>query len=265
MLAENTMNKNKQDGYAPNLVSIITPAFRVEKIILETIQSVIAQTYEQWELLIADDCSPDDTAAIIEKASQQDVRIRLLKSEKNGGPSAARNLALSAAKGRWIAFLDSDDLWLPNKLAETIEFATENNSALTFTGFRRFTLDAQKAGHYVEIPRNLTYKSLLGNTAIATSTVLIDREKTGDIVMRKAYYDDFVCWLEVLKLGYVAHGLNKDLMRYRVMSNSVSRNKLRSAKEVWKTYRQIEKINVISSVGYFISYSLNAFFKYRKY
>lgn len=265
MLAETIEKNDVQDKYDTDLVSIITPAFRVEKIVLETIQSVLSQTYSNWELLIADDCSPDKTAALVEEASRKDFRIRLLMCEKNGGPAAARNLALKAAKGRWIAFLDSDDLWLPDKLTETIAFALQNKAALTFTGFKRFSSDPSQTGHYVDVPRYLNYRKLLGNTAIATSTVLIDRFQTGDIKMHKTYYDDFVCWLGVLKQGYTAHGLNKDLMRYRVMSNSVSRNKLRSAKEVWKTYRHIEKLNIISSAWYFSCYALNAVSKYRKF
>ena len=255
-----------KSGFADkDLVSIITPAYRVEKIVQETIDSVISQTYTNWELLVADDCSPDSTAAVVERAGGVDPRVRLIKCAVNGGPAAARNAALRQANGRWIAFLDSDDLWLPTKLSETLEFAISRNSALTFTGFRRISFDGRSAGRYVPVPDRLTYRQLLGNTAIATSTVVVDRALVGDVLMRPVYYDDFVCWLEILKRGHVAHGVNKDLMRYRVVTNSVSRNKRRSASEVWRTYRTVENIGRIQSAWYFVNYSIRALRKYRTF
>lgn len=248
-----------------HLVSIITPAYRVEKIVHETMDSVISQTYQNWEMLVADDCSPDGTASVVAAYSKADPRVRLIRCKTNAGPAAARNAALAEARGRWVAFLDSDDLWLPEKLEETIRHAVANQSALTFTGFRRISHDGKNVGVYVSAPSLLNYRMLLGNTAIATSTVLVDRNMVGNISMKKVYYDDFVCWLEILKQGFVAHGLNKDLARYRVVANSVSRNKRRSAFEVWKTYIHIEKLGLIRSTSFFLSYAFNAIKKYRKF
>jgi teichuronic acid biosynthesis glycosyltransferase TuaG len=248
-----------------DLVSIITPAYRVEKIVQDTIDSVKSQTYRHWEMLVADDCSPDETASVISAAAATDPRVRLIPCNINGGPAAARNAALAQARGRWIAFLDSDDLWLPEKLEETIRHAVENRSALTYTGFRRISYDGVETGGYISVPKSLTYQQLLGNTAIATSTVLVDRRLIGDISMKKVYYDDFVCWLEILKKGFEAHGLNKDLMRYRVVANSISRNKRRSAAEVWKTYRQVENLGFVTSAWYFSRYAFNALAKYWKF
>lgn len=248
-----------------DLVSIITPAFCAESIIKETIESVTSQTYLNWEMLVADDCSPDGTASVVSAAALLDPRIRLIRCTVNGGPAAARNAALAEARGRWIAFLDSDDLWLPTKLEETICYAVKNRSVLTFTGFRRISFDGSKVGRYIFVPRSLSYEQLLGNTAIATSTVLVDRHLVGDFAMEKVYYDDFVCWLRILKTGVTAHGLDKDLMRYRVLANSVSRNKYRSAVEVWKTYRITERLGIVRSVWFFMRYAYNAFLKYRKF
>jgi teichuronic acid biosynthesis glycosyltransferase TuaG len=256
------MNANP---YKADLVSIITPAYRVESIIQETIHSVIKQTYPNWELLIADDCSPDGTANVVAGSAQIDARIRLIRCKVNGGPASARNAALTAANGRWVAFLDSDDVWMPSKLEETIQHAILNQSALTFTGYRRMSIDGKVTGSFISVPDTLTYQGLLGNTAIATSTVLIDRHLTGDFLMKKVFYDDFACWLDILKRGFTANGLNKDLMRYRIVSNSVSRNKRRSAAEVWKAYRDIEKLGLIRSAWYFARYSVNAFLKYRRF
>jgi teichuronic acid biosynthesis glycosyltransferase TuaG len=245
------------------LVSIITPAYKAARIMPATIESVLAQTWPHWEMLVADDCSPDDTREVVRAWSARDPRIQLIPLQRNGGPAAARNAALAQARGRWIAFLDSDDLWLPTKLERSIAFAQQQQAALVYTGFRRISADGSQVGRYIAVPPRLAYRQLLGNTAIATSTVLIDRAQTGDIRMQSVFYDDFVCWLGILKRGLVARGLDQDLMRYRVMQQSVSRNKKRSAQEVWKTYRQVEGLGLLPSCWYFANYAARAFLKYR--
>lgn len=248
-----------------DLVSIITPAYKAAAFIGHTIESVLAQTHGQWELLIADDCSPDDTRAVVAQWAARDPRIRLVAMPKNGGPAAARNGALAQAQGRWIAFLDSDDLWLPHKLERSLAHAQAREAALVFTGFRRISFDGTRTGGYIGVPRTLSYGQLLGNTAIATSTVLLDRARCGEVRMKPVFYDDFACWLEILKRGFVAHGLDEDLMRYRVMPASVSRNKKRSAQEVWKAYRQVEGLDPLTSAWHFTSYALHALRKYRQF
>ncbi len=248
-----------------NFVSIITPAFRAASVIGETIKSVIAQTHTDWEMLIADDCSPDNTVDVIRHWEKIDPRIRLIALESNGGPALARNAALEQAAGRWIAFLDSDDLWLPQKLEREIEHAKAHLAAFVFSGFRRMTEDGSVIGRFVGVPACLSYRQLLGNTAIATSTVLLDRAAVGDIRMRQTYYDDFDCWLQILKRGHLAFGLNEELMHYRVMSQSVSRNKFNSAKYVWRAYRDLEKLNLPESLWYFSHYAIRALLKYGRY
>ena len=251
-----------------DLVSIITPAFRVGGVVGETIQSVIAQTHANWEMLIADDCSPDDTRAVVRQWAQTDPRVRLIALERNGGPAQARNAALEQARGRWIAFLDSDDLWLPPKLERSIAYAKAQQTGFVFTGFRRICADGSVTGRYIAAPRSLSYRQLLGNTAIATSTVLLDRRVVGDIRMRRTYYDDLDCWLRILKGGEggrVAMGLDEDLMRYRVMGHSVSRNKRRSAGHVWRAYREIEQLNLPAALWYFSQYALRGVLKYRRF
>jgi teichuronic acid biosynthesis glycosyltransferase TuaG len=247
------------------LVSIIVPAYKAAAVIARTLESVAAQTCADWELLVADDCSPDETAQVVQDWCARDSRIRLIALAKNAGPAGARNAALAAAQGRWIAFLDSDDLWLPAKLERTLAHAKAREAALVFTGYRRISQDGSKTGGYIGVPATLTYRQLLGHTAIATSTVLLDRRLCGDVRMQPVYYDDFVCWLQVLKRGLVAHGLDEDLMRYRVMERSVSRNKGRSAREVWKTYRTVEHLGPAASAWHFSRYALNALRKYRRF
>lgn len=248
-----------------DLVSIITPAYKAAAYIGHTIESVLAQTHGNWEMLIAEDCSPDDTRAVVAQWAARDPRVRLIPMPKNGGPAAARNGALAQARGRWIAFLDSDDLWLPRKLERSLAHARATGAALVFTGFRRISFDGARTGAYIGVPRTLTYRQLLGNTAIATSTVLLDREQTGEVRMKPVFYDDFACWLEILRRGLVAHGLDEDLMRYRVMPASVSRNKKRSAQEVWKAYRQVEHLGPLASAWHFSSYAFHAWRKYRQF
>jgi teichuronic acid biosynthesis glycosyltransferase TuaG len=249
----------------PDRVSIITPAYKAAAFVEETIHSVLAQTHHDWELLIADDCSPDDTRTVVRRWAESDPRIRLIELEQNGGPAAARNASLAQASGRWIAFLDSDDLWLPTKLERAIAVARSSGAALVFTGFRRITADSRTVGRYISVPPRLNYRQLLGNTAIATSTVLLDREQTGEVRMRKTYYDDFDCWLQLLKRGLSAVGIDEDLMRYRVMQQSVSRNKKRSALHVWRAYRELEGLGPVASSWYFANYGLRAWWKYRRF
>jgi teichuronic acid biosynthesis glycosyltransferase TuaG len=248
-----------------DLVSIITPAYRCAGVVGETIRSVLAQTYPHWEMLIAEDCSPDNTREVLREWTGVDSRVRLIEQSQNGGPAMARNAGLERARGRWIAFLDSDDLWLPNKLARSIAFAEANAAPLVFTGFRRITAEGGAEGRYIGVPKTLTYRQLLGNTAIATSTVLLDRMAVGDVRMRKTYYDDFDCWLQVLKPGRVAHGLDEDLMRYRVMGQSVSRNKRNSAAKVWRAYRDLEKLSLPAACWYFSHYAVRGLLKYGRY
>ncbi|ABF53283.1 glycosyltransferase family 2 protein [Sphingopyxis alaskensis] len=249
-----------------NLVSIITPAYKAADIIAETICSVQSQTHREWEMLIAEDCGPDETRAIVREFARADPRVRLLQMPVNGGPAAARNLALSTAKGRWLAFLDSDDLWLPEKLERQLAFhRTRDDAVISFTGFRRINAEGSETGRYIGVPPVMDYRALLGNTAIATSTVIVDRQQSGEFRMQKTYYDDFACWLALLRKGKVAIGLDEDLMRYRVMAQSVSRNKGNSARQVWLAYRNIEKLSPLAAAWYFAQYSARAFLKYRRF
>lgn len=253
------------NAYTPGLVSIITPAYKAADYVGETVDSVLAQGYENWEMLIVNDCSPDNTLDVIQELAKQDSRIKAMSNEVNSGPAMTRNTALSHAKGQYIAFLDSDDVWLPEKLELQLEFMRKNDSVFSFTEFRRFPEGGGDAGELKTVPDKLSYGDLLKNTAIATSSVLIDRSTTGDFRMTKAYYDDFVLWLELMKRGFTAHGLHRDLMRYRVVGGSVSRNKGKSAHEVWKTYREIENLSLVRSAWSFFHYAWNAYQKYRNF
>jgi teichuronic acid biosynthesis glycosyltransferase TuaG len=251
--------------YVDELVSIIMPAYKAATVISESIQSVVDQTYQQWELIITDDRSPDNTVEVVRNWCKSDGRIKLIEAPANGGPAAARNLSLGQARGRWVAFLDSDDIWLPQKLEIQLKFHLQQQAKISYTEFRRIQADGTGVGRLIKIPTKLTYRQLLGNTGIATSTVLVDRKLTGTFSMKKMFYDDFGCWLDILRSGGWASGLREDLMRYRVMGGSVSRNKRRSAVEVWKTYRNVEELGLLVSSIHFAGYAIRALLKYRKF
>jgi teichuronic acid biosynthesis glycosyltransferase TuaG len=246
------------------LVSIVTPAYNATRFIGETIRSVLAQTHGNWEMIVVDDCSSDGTCALVEQFVRQDARVRLVRQKSNAGPSAARDTALQAASGRYIAFLDSDDLWLSNKLENQLRFMNEVGAAISFTRFRRMNEGGTGEGHLVPIPDRLTYSQLLRNTAMATSTVLIDRGATGPFRMREIPCDDYALWLEIVKRGFAAYGLQEDLMRYRVVSSSFSRNKAKYAMKVWHTYRDLG-LNLPFASWCFANYAARAWLKYRKF
>lgn len=245
------------------LVSIITPAYNAERFLAETVASARVQTCRDWEMLVVDDCSKDATRELARREAANDSRVRLIPLERNSGPAMARQAAVEAARGRFIAFLDSDDLWLPHKLERQLDFMRRTGAAFTFTGFRRISADGTVVGRLIHVPKRLTYHRLLGNTAIATSTAIIDRRLTGPFRLVKTYYDDFALWLEITRRGFPAYGLDEDLMRYRVLGGSVSRNKGRSARMVWRTYREVEKLGFASSSWAFARYAVNAVRKYR--
>ena len=247
------------------LVSIVTPAFNAARYLPQTIESVLAQSHGDWELLIADDCSTDSTAQVAQKYAAADSRVKLVSLARNSGPAMARQAAVESAKGRFVAFLDSDDVWLPQKLERQLAFMRGRTAAISFTAFRRISADGGQTGRLIRVPASLTYRQLLGNTAIATSTAMIDRGRAGAFRMVKTYYDDFALWLEITRRGFPALGLDEDLMRYRVLGGSVSRNKGRSALMVWRTYREVEQLGLALACWSFMRYAFNAMRKYQAF
>lgn len=248
-----------------DLVSIVTPAYRAAAFVGDAIRGAIAQTYQEWEMLVVDDCSPDETATEIAAIAAVDPRVHLIRAQRNGGPAAARNLALERARGRFIAFCDADDYWLPGKLKSQLAFMANRDVALSYTSYRRISEDGRRVGHAIPVPESLTYSKLLGNTAIATSSVLLDRQRVGEVRMKHSFYDDFILWLEILKSGHVAGGLREDLLRYRVVQGSWSRSKSRSARMVWRTYRDHERLSLPESCWHLANYAIRGYLKYRRF
>jgi teichuronic acid biosynthesis glycosyltransferase TuaG len=224
------------------LVSVVTPAWNAGRFVAETIASVRAQTLADWEMWVVDDASSDDTAAVVERIAAGDPRVRLVRQRANAGPAQARQAALDRAGGRFLAFLDADDLWLPEKLARQTAFMRATPTALSYTSFRRISEDGAVVGARRPIPPSLTHAQLLRNSAIATLTAMVDREVAGPIAMADVGYDDFALWLSILRTGHIARGLDEDLARYRVRGGSVSSRKLRAASWVWRIYRERENL-----------------------
>lgn len=243
------------------LVSVITAAYDAEAFIAQTIASVQAQTFGDWELLVVDDASTDRTAEIVATLAAADPRIRLIRLKRNRGVAAARNTALDAAQGRFVAFLDGDDLWLPQKLERQVAFMQRHNAAVSYTAFRRIDEAGGRVGRLISAPARLGYRDLLQNTAIAALTGMVDTAKTGPIRMTEAHRDDYILWLSLLKRGFVAHGLQQDLARYRVVRGSLSSKPWRSAAWVWEVYRRVEKLKRVEAAWCMLNYGFRAVLK----
>ncbi|MHB8747306.1 MAG: glycosyltransferase family 2 protein [Gammaproteobacteria bacterium] len=244
------------------LASIVMPAFNASRFIRDAIDSVVSQTCQEWELIVVDDCSQDDTRQIIADYARDDRRIRLLALSLNSGVAAARRAGIAAAKGQYIAFLDSDDLWLPEKLARQIDFMRKTDAAFSYTSFRRMSENGERVSDVARVRESFDYPALLKNTGIACLTVMLDMTKIGQMAVLDIRHEDYAMWLAILKRGFVAKGLPEDLARYRVVKGSVSGMKLKSALWVWKIYRN-EKLSIGRSLYCLSCYAWHAFRKRR--
>ena len=215
------------------LVSIITPVYNCEKLLPKTIECVLNQTYKNWEMLLVDDCTPDNSAKIISEYAKKDNRIKYFKLEKNSGAAVARNKALSESKGRFIAYLDADDLWKSNKLEKQVEFMLRNNYAFTCTDYE---------------------------TIIQTVGVMVDTKLTGKELLEMPNIrrrQDAATWCQLLKNGFDCYECPENLSYYRVVSNSLSSNKFKAVKMNWYWYRKIEKLPLWKTCYCFIGYAFN--------
>ena len=243
-----------------SLVSIIVPVYNAEKFIKDTFKTVMNQTYENWELLLVDDCSTDKSVKIIKEYQQKDKRIKLFLNSKNSGAAISRNRGIEESRGRYIAFLDADDLWKPKKLEKQVAFMQENDVAFSFTGYEFANADGVPNGKKVYIPAKLTYKQALKNTTISTITVMFDMTKLAkrDVYMPNVKSEDTATWWNILRSGEVAHGLNEILSFYRRSANTKSSNKFTAIKQTWHLYRKQQSLGLLYSSYCFVFYALNA-------
>lgn len=241
------------------MVSVITPTYNSEKFLEDTIKSVLNQTYKNFEMIIVDDCSSDNTLVIAKNYSDNDKRVKFYKLEENSGAAVARNKAIELAKGKYIAFLDSDDLWDSTKLEKQLRFMNAGNIGFSFTSYRFISESGVLLDKEVKIPISMNYKQLLKNTAIGCLTVIVDRNLVGDFRMPLVRAgQDTATWLSILRNGNNAYGYNETLASYRRVGGSISSNKLKALRRTWNTYRNIEKLSLISSYYYFSMYVFNA-------
>ena len=247
-----------------DLVSIVMPAFNSAKWIKEAISSVQEQTYTHWELIISDDCSNDDTITIIERAAKNDSRLHVLKSDKNQGAALARNKALKETQGRFVAFLDSDDLWSKDKLEHQLNFMKSNHYGMCYTSYDLIN----ELGQYkktIRVPENVTYDSYLKRPITCTHTILFDSTIVSKDLMLMPDIkrgQDGATWLHILKTGIVGYGLDESLAMYRRHEGSLSNNKFKAIKRMWFLYRKVEKLPLLYASCCFISYAFNAVKKY---
>lgn len=253
------MNK----GYVKDRVSVIIPIYNAEKYVRETLASVFAQTYKNIEIVLVDDCSKDKSAEIITKLKEQHPEIIYFLQPHNMGAGAARNKALELATGQYVAFLDSDDVWFPPKTARQIALMKKKKSPFSYAAIEMM----DESGKIIKKKRNIRetcdYKYLLHNTIIATSSVIVDRNVLGDFRMPlRRGGQDYATWLKLLRNGVVAYGINEVLVRYRVGSNSLSSNKLKSVKQVWEIQTRDEHINPVLAMFHVGCFVINAVKKY---
>lgn len=247
------------------LVSIITPSYNSEEYISQTIDSVLAQTIQNWEMIVVDDASSDNCIQIIEKHTETDKRIKLIVLKENSGAAVARNTAINAGTGKYIAFLDSDDLWDTEKLKKQITFMESNQIDFSFTAYNLIdskdnllgiTIDSNQSGSF-------SYNDMLRKKAtMGCSTVMLRRSAFKDLRMPLLRTgQDYALWLKLLKTGKNAFILNEVLTQYRILPNSISRNKFKKAKRQWQIYRKIEGLSILTSGISFIFYAWRAIFR----
>ncbi len=275
------------------MVSIIVPVYQAAPYIAETIQMVRRQTCSEWELLLVDDCSKDESLKEIEKAldgfahSDETVRygndcgkrdsyrnvgrverytcgegqsVVLICKNKNEGAARARNTGLAAAKGRYIAFLDADDIWFPDKLEKELAFMKDRQAGFVFTAYEFGDETGKPTGKIVRVPEKLSYKKALSRTVIFTTTVLFDRKKIPERLMEMpdVASEDTATWWQILREGYTAYGLNEVLAVYRRPAKSLSSNKFIAVKRIWNLYRRQERLSVFSSMFHFVFWAYRA-------
>lgn len=250
------------DSTKDKLVSIIVPVYNVEKFIVETMECVRAQSYDNWELLLVEDVSTDGTKEVIETYLHEkpDERIHLICQPENKGAAHARNCGLKEAAGRFIAYLDADDLWEPLKLEKQLAFMEERQAAFSFTGYEFADEGGKGLGKIVQVPATINYKEALKNTTIFTTTVMFDTDKIEKNMLNMPIIksEDTALWWKVLRNGYVAYGLNENLVKYRRAGKSLSSNKLEAVRRIWNLYRKAEGMSIFSSAYHFCFWAVRA-------
>ena len=251
------------------LLSVIVPIYNTEKYLQQCIESILCQKVSEMELILVDDCSTDDGREKIEQYIKERTAtlgngacqpIRLIVKKENEGAAKARNTGIEAAQGRYIAFLDADDVWMADKLSKQMEFIERTQAAFAFAAYEFGDENAKGTGKVVYVPDTLSYQKALSRTVIFTSTVVLDRQKIKKelLSMPDVKSEDTAFWWKLLKNGLTAYGLNEVLVIYRRPAKSLSSNKWEAIKRIWYLYRKQEKLPLIVSMYYFIFWAVRA-------
>ena len=247
------------------MVSVIMPAYNAEKYIEEAVRSVIAQTYEDWELIVIDDGSKDNTVRIVEEIAKEDKRIHVLKNEANIGVARTRNKGLDSCTGDLAALLDSDDYWDPEFLEKTVELENKTNSDFIYCSYGIVNEQGEKISNDFIVPERTCFEDSLVKSVISCSTVLFSKK-----MMREArfpvnvYHEDLALWLSMLKDGATASGVTEVLAYYRQSNNTRNKNKIKSAVRRWIICREYLGLSLSKSVVIMVKYAYCGFQKYKK-
>jgi len=246
-----------------NKVSVITPVYNSARYITNSIRSVQTQSYTNWEMLLVDDCSTDNSVELIKAFELADDRIKLIRLEKNSGPAVARNKAIEAATGRYIAFLDSDDVWLPEKLERQVSFMSSHQYVLTHHYYHTISPIGNLSQKVIKCPLEINYAALLNYNYIGCLTAMYDAEQLGKQYMPNILKrQDYALWLKILKQGHKAYAINLPLAAYRILPKSISSNKWNTVGYNWMMLRQIEKLSFFKSLYHFTAYAIIGIKKY---
>ena len=243
-------------------VSILMAAYNAEKTIGAAVSSVLAQTWKDWALIVVDDGSSDRTPAILEELQRSDDRIRLYRNEVNSGVSVTRYRALQEARGEWVAILDSDDMWKPDKLEKQMALQKRTGGDVFFTGSGFMTADGTPIDWYFPAPETVDYKTLLRQNVMSNSSVLVRRQLYAENYSHgDEMHEDFAVWLRLLRSGRIAYGINEPLLIYRLSDSSKTGDKRRAARMNWNTYRYVG-LGWLPAVYYMSWYTVNGLKKH---
>lgn len=249
--------------YKNNIVSVITPVYNAEKHLKSMLQSVLSQTYAEIEIVLVDDCSNDGSAKIIRDIAREHSEIRYYRQEENMGAGVARNKALEMANGRYVAFLDADDEWKPEKIERQLGIMNEKGTPFCYTAIEMIDENNKLIKEKRSVVESINYQFLLKNTMIATSSVVVDRKFYGDFRMHnRRGGQDYATWLGLLRNGVIARGINESFVRYRITKDSLSSNKMKSIRQIWEIQTQDEHISKPSALIHIAQWCVNSIKKY---
>lgn len=265
-MEKNEIPQEAFDRPAAPLVSIITPCYNAADTIADTIKSVQSQTWQNWEMLIVDDCSTDGSYKIISEAADDDKRIRALSTPKaSGSPAAPRNMALQAARGRYVAFLDADDMWLPEKLDRQIRFMERHGYIFTYSDYEKMSVSGKRTGRRIRLRKSTSFWDILESNSVPCLSAVLRRDIIGKIRFRNVPQEDLVFWLEIMRRrNVVAYNIGEVLAVYRESRHSRSSNKLNMIRKQWYVLRRVEKVKRIPSLYFMAAYLLKGTIKYMK-